>query len=187
MSVFPKAWHGNPHAGAVAVRLSFLAAKRGNSSLHWRGRENPVLRTFSAPADFRWRESTLRLCASLFITRCGRFRSLAKPILPCNRDAPLNSTPWTAYIYKSNRWLRYIVIKSKWISLNILLTLRAKSTFLEIFNMGKMCCSDNIASVHDPVLKYWIIKLFLFLSNIYLDISEKLNLLELSIYLKFSK
>lgn len=33
-SVFPKARHGNPYAESAAVRLSFLAAKRGNSSLH---------------------------------------------------------------------------------------------------------------------------------------------------------
>lgn len=114
MSVFPKARHGNPHAGAAAVRLSFLAAKRGNSSLRRRGRENPVLRMLSAPADFRWRESASRLCASLFITRCGRFRSRANPFFPVIAMR-LNSTPWTARISISvylaasaNRWLRHI-------------------------------------------------------------------------------
>lgn len=57
MSAFPRSErHGNPRAGEVAaVRLSFLAAKHGNSSLrHGRREGNPVPpRTLSAPADFR--------------------------------------------------------------------------------------------------------------------------------------
>lgn len=67
-----------------------------------------------APADFRWRESASRLCASLFITRCGRFRSRANPFFPVIAMR-LNSTPWTARISISvyfaasaNRWLRHI-------------------------------------------------------------------------------
>lgn len=79
-------------------RLSGYRSLRRNAEIRacveGRGRIRSVLRTLSAPADFRWRESTPRLCASLFITRCGCFRSLVEPILPCNRDAPLNSTPW---------------------------------------------------------------------------------------------
>ena len=80
-SVFPKARHGNPYAGSAAVRLSLLAAERGNSSLHRGERIRCCVRFPHSPTSVDVGVPH-RLRASLFITRCRHFRLRANPFFP---------------------------------------------------------------------------------------------------------
>jgi len=93
-SVFPKARHGNPRAGVGYRCLRRNAEIRARA--HGMGESSP--RALSAPADFRWRESTPRLRGlACLLPACERFRSRAVSILPCNRAMRRSMRPRSSF------------------------------------------------------------------------------------------